>query len=112
MAYYITWSLVFSIGLLILPLLIYLASAKFRSKRLYIGTGFLVIGVALIFIGFWNADFAFNHAEFGSGNVGVPFVGTFAPGELWNVAWVLSFVGAVYAIFGGLVIGQCIPLKK
>jgi hypothetical protein len=59
-----------------------------------------------MFIGFWNADFAFNWLEFSRGKVGVPFIGEFSPGELWHISWFLIFVGAFYSIFGGLLIGQ------
>jgi hypothetical protein len=76
--------------------------------NLYYGLMLIIVGVGVIFIGFWNADFAFNWLEFNRGQIGIPFIGTFSAGELWNISWFLIIIGVFYSILGGMLIGQIV----
>ena len=78
----------------------------------------IVIGSALVVIGFWGADFAFAvvsgqlHQEKIKGKfkgqkrkVYVPFMKNYTPLEWWNLNWFITFVGVILVALGSLVLG-------
>jgi hypothetical protein len=78
----------------------------------------IVIGSALVMLGFWGADFAFAmvagqlHQEKIKGKfkgkkkkVYVPFMKNYTPLEWWNLNWFITFVGVILVALGSLVLG-------
>jgi ABC-type antimicrobial peptide transport system permease subunit len=78
----------------------------------------IVMGSALVVLGFWGADFAFAmiagqlHQENIKGKVRgqknkiyVPFMKNYTPLEWWNLNWFITFVGVLLVALGSLVLG-------
>ena len=79
----------------------------------------IVIGSALVILGFWGADFAFAtisgqlHQEKvkgkfkgKKGKVYVPFMKNYTPLEWWNLNWFITFVGVIFVALGSLSLGM------
>lgn len=78
----------------------------------------IVIGSALVILGFWGADFAFAVAsgqvrqekikgkfKGSRGKVYVPFMRNYTPLEWWNLNWFITFVGVILVAIGSLLLG-------
>jgi ABC-type antimicrobial peptide transport system permease subunit len=78
----------------------------------------IVIGSALVVLGFWGADFAFAVAsgqlhqekikgkiKGEKGKVYVPFMKNYTPLEWWNLNWFITFVGVILVSLGSLILG-------
>jgi len=78
----------------------------------------IVVGSALVVLGFWGADFAFAvvagqlhqekvKGEFKGkkGEVYVPFMKNYTPLEWWNLNWFITFLGVFLLSLGTLTLG-------
>ena len=78
----------------------------------------IVIGSALVILGFWGSDFAFAevsgqlHQERIKGKftgrknkVYVPFMKNYTPLEWWNLNWFITAAGVILVAMGCLVLG-------
>jgi ABC-type antimicrobial peptide transport system permease subunit len=78
----------------------------------------ILIGSALVIIGFWGADFAFAMAskqlnqekikgkiKGQKEKVYVPFMKNYTPLEWWNLNWFITFFGVILISLGSLVLG-------
>jgi hypothetical protein len=103
-----------------LVLLVYVFSSFINSVKfqIYMSMFSIIVGSALIFLGFWGSDFAFAMA---SGHldqsmekgkvkgkkkkVYVPFMKNYTPLEWWNLNWFITFMGVLLVALGMLVLG-------
>lgn len=89
------------------------------TLRLFVSVFDIILGSAMIVLGFWGSDFAFAvvakqldqskvKGEFSGKKkeVYVPFMKNYTPLEWWNLNWFVTIVGAIILAFGTLSLGM------